>query len=641
MRLRGIAACSCWAVAAGVPRVARPPAVRVHRRPPAGGAAPHGRDRRPSAPASACGSGRARARSTTTAAARRSAGSRSTRPRGGRCSPPRGACPATIDGLPSGRVVLLRDRSRLTRFAFTASRPIGQIDVTASDGTAGVPAPADGRDRVVLPRRARVATRVGVRVSGLRRVAFAAPQRPRRAGHGEHRAQQRAAARRRRADGRRRRGRAPLVLAARLTGLPSDLTLGVAHARRRARARTRASGPLRSLRLAASGPPLPPRLRRVALGRARRARAPRPAAGAGQRRGSPSPRRARSAGSASSPRTAAARCRAFARRRRRPLLPRPALALRGARAAHRPAASALHREPAGGDGSRGPAARAGPARPPDAAGRGAGRRRLPAAGVRREAVAGTPSRRRRGRGPRRLGREGRSRAAGVARAARSRCACRAASTGCPTIVRVQVAVARNVHVGYAASGPLRALALLARGLGDEGRRQPARARAIACRAGSTSTTARSAAAARRRRAARSSTPAGGPAIGRVDVQADRRALPRAQARRRPARRAARATAGSRSPRASATCAACDAEVLRTPFRLTLATDGGRASRRSSSTRASRARRRSGAARSASRCATSRRSCACASTAARSAPSPASRPRTRCGSPATSARTACR
>ena len=50
-----------------------------------------------------------------------------------------------------------------------------------------------------------------------------------------------------------------------MTGLPSDLTFGLSTAGG-VHASYRASGPLRSMRLTATGPPLPSRLRRVTLG---------------------------------------------------------------------------------------------------------------------------------------------------------------------------------------------------------------------------------------------------------------------------------------------------------------------------------------------------------------------------------------
>ncbi len=347
----------------------------------------------------------------------------------------------TIDGLPSGRVVLLRDRSRLTRFAFTASRPIGQIDVTATDGTAGVPAPADGRDRVVYrdePGRYAVA----VRVSGLRRVAFAAPHGPKGrivASIG------RSSARPLDVDVRTvvapKQG--PLVLRGALAGLPSDLTFGL-NTSSGVHATYAASSPLRSLHLVASGPPLPPRLRRVAL----------------DARDVPERLDLRlSPGSNAVAFTAS-----------RPIGRLGVIATDGcgeAPAPFRDGADGLYFRDlpsryavrARLTGLRRASYTASPlvvgiARP------GGRRVRLDVITQRKREEGATSARRCGGSGAKA------TRAGGSARPLRLQ----GSLDGLPGDLRVKVAVAKDVHVGYAASGPLRGLALLVRGLGDEGRR---------------------------------------------------------------------------------------------------------------------------------------------------------------------------
>jgi len=165
----------------------------------------------------------------------------------------------TIAGFPSGRLELGRDRSR---FAYTASQPIGQIDVRASDGSA-VPAGTAGHDRVYY-RDVPGTYAVGVRVSGLRRVAFAAPQ---GSGGTVTAAVGRSSARPVDVDVRTlvsKAARAPLVLAGALSGVPRDVALAL-RTGAGLHATYRASAPLRALRLSASGPPLPTRLKRVTL----------------------------------------------------------------------------------------------------------------------------------------------------------------------------------------------------------------------------------------------------------------------------------------------------------------------------------------------------------------------------------------
>ncbi len=75
----------------------------------------------------------------------------------------------TIAGLPKSRVRFARER-----VAFSASRPLGTVDVVATDGSRA-PALRAGRDGVALvKRRERFASRV--RVSGVRRVAVGLPR---------------------------------------------------------------------------------------------------------------------------------------------------------------------------------------------------------------------------------------------------------------------------------------------------------------------------------------------------------------------------------------------------------------------------------------------------------------------------------
>jgi hypothetical protein len=341
----------------------------------------------------------------------------------------------TITGLPSGRVVLGRDRASATRFAFAASRPIGQIDVTATDG-ASVPAAPAGRDRVYYhddPGHYAVA----VRVSGLRRVAFAAPH----AGKGRVVASiGRSSARPLDLDVRTvvapKRSHTPLVLRGTLNGLPAALRFGL-DTSSGVHATYTASGPLRSLRLAASGPPLPPRLRRIALDvRDLPARLDlRMAPGAG----------------------------ALAFTASRPIGRLRVVASDGCG----------EDPPAFRDGSDGLFYRDLPSRYAVRA-QVSGLRRVTytasplVVGVARP--GGRPIRldvltRRGGAAERRCAKPG-AKAPGGAPALRLR----GSLVGLPDDLRIRVAVAKDVHVRYAASGPLRALSFLARGLGENGAR---------------------------------------------------------------------------------------------------------------------------------------------------------------------------
>ena len=379
----------------------------------------------------------------------------------------------TISDFPSGRLVLRRARSGIARFAFTASQPIGQIDVMASDDGSAVPAGdaahdrvyyrdvrdgsavragAAGRDRVysrdvrdgsavragaagrdrVLDSDSRRRYAVGVRISGLRRVAFAAPQ----GGKGTVTASiGRSSGRPVDVDVRTvvERGKAPLVLAGALTGLPSDLTLALRTARG-VQATYRASGPLRSLHLTASGTPLPPRLRRVTLGA----------------RDVPDRLDLRIAPGTSG----------IAFDASRPIGQLRLLATDGCGAV-----------PAFADGADGLYYR-------DLRSRFAVRAQL--TGLKRIAYTASPLAVTVARpGARRVRLDLLTRRSGAT--AKARCPkpsrdgpkplrLRGSLDGLPGLVRVTAAVTRNVHVGYDASGPLRSLALVARGLGDSGRR---------------------------------------------------------------------------------------------------------------------------------------------------------------------------
>ncbi|MEA2221050.1 MAG: hypothetical protein QOJ35_3676, partial [Solirubrobacteraceae bacterium] len=159
----------------------------------------------------------------------------------------------TIAGFPSGRLQL--SRGGATRVQFAASQPIEEVDVTATNGPAAPPAPA-GRDLVRYHDAGR-SFLAHVRVSGLRRVAFAAPQ-----GGPITAAIARSSARPLDVDVRTvvQRGRRPLVVRGSLAGLPSDLRVGLRTAGG-VHATYAASGPLRAISLTASGPPLPARVR--------------------------------------------------------------------------------------------------------------------------------------------------------------------------------------------------------------------------------------------------------------------------------------------------------------------------------------------------------------------------------------------
>lgn len=339
----------------------------------------------------------------------------------------------TISGFPSGRLALRRARGALARFAFTASRPIGRIDVTASDGS-DVPAGDAAHDRVYY-RDDGGRYGVGVRVSGLRRVAFAAPRDGR--GGPVTASIGRSSSRPIDVDVRTvvARGRAPLVLNGGLAGLPSDLVLALRTAGG-VRASYRASGPLRSLRLTARGGPLPARLRRVTLG-------------------------ARDVPERLDLRLAPGTSRiAFAASR--PIGQLRLVATDGCGAV-----------PSFADGADGLYYR-------DLRSRFAVRAQL--TGLERIAYTASPLALTVARpGGRRVRLDVLTQRGSAA--PRGRCPkpsprasgpkplrLRGTLDGLPDSLRVAVAVTRNVHVGYAASGPLRSLALLARGLGDQGRR---------------------------------------------------------------------------------------------------------------------------------------------------------------------------
>jgi hypothetical protein len=165
----------------------------------------------------------------------------------------------TILGLPSGQLRLRAGAGGLPAFAFTASAPIGLIDVTATGGPRA-PRLADGRDLVYIhSRRGHHVYRV--RVSGLRHVSLT----PSARSGGSLTA--RIA----------RSSPVPLdvsaavalpggALAVRgsLTGLPSDVTLALRTAGG-VHAAYSAAGPLRAIHLVATGSALPKPIARVAF----------------------------------------------------------------------------------------------------------------------------------------------------------------------------------------------------------------------------------------------------------------------------------------------------------------------------------------------------------------------------------------